>query len=481
MARPRGFLELARACSAERAVAERLRDYREIDLGLPDAALVDQASRCMDCGVPFCHWACPLGNAIPSFNDMVQRGRLREAATSLCSTNPFPELTGRVCPAPCQGSCVLDSDPALGGSVTIRTIERAIGDRASGEGWSRARPSGRRSGLRAVVIGSGPAGLTAALELARMGHAVTVLERADRVGGLLRYGIPDFKLDKALLDRIVTRLRGEGVELRTNVHAGVDVTGADLVATYDAVVLCCGARRPRDLDVPGRDLRGAHFALDYLTQQNRRVAGDLVPDDEAIVATGKRVVVLGGGDTGSDCVGTALRQGASHVLNLELFPRPPETRAPGNPWPEWPRILRTSSSHEEGGEREFGVRTTRLVGADGKLRGLEAVRVEMVGGRLVDSGGTAFTAPCDLILLAMGFVGPEVNDLFVQLGVVTDARGNVTAVDGRTGNPGVFAAGDMVRGQSLVVHAIAEGRRVARSVDAFLSTRSCRVSDAPVE
>ena len=535
MGDPRGFLRIRRAKGERRPVAERVHDYRELDLPLPEATLREQASRCMDCGIPFCHSGCPLGNVIPDWNDLVYNGRMAEASAALHATNNFPEITGRVCPAPCEAACVLSigapgaepqRDPlprslepqrdlsrslepskngvvapapvkngasgaeapkaSEGAPVTIKAIERAIADRAFAEGWVRPRPPAGRTGKKVVVIGSGPAGLAAAQELARAGPEVTVLEKADRVGGLLRYGIPDFKLEKTIVERRVAELRAEGVVFKTGVHAGVDPTGDELRARFDAVVLCGGAMRPRELDVPGRELGGVHLAMDFLTQQNRRVAGDVIPDGEAILATGKRVLVLGGGDTGSDCVGTAHRHGALSVTSLELMPRPPDARREDNPWPAWPLVLRTSSSHEEGGERDFGVLTRRLVGepsASGRaprVVALEAVRVELRGGKLEAIPGSEVRLPCDLVLLAMGFVGPVREGLLEQLGVALDARGNVATTAGHTSVPGVFAAGDMARGQSLVVWAIAEGRSVARSVDAWLAASAgSRAASAP--
>jgi len=467
MGKLRGFIEIDRLKPSARPVDERLRDWHEFELPLPENKLRDQGARCMDCGIPFCHDGCPLGNLIPDFNDHVYGGRWDAAIRSLHATNNFPEFTGRVCPAPCEASCVLNIE---GKPVTIKTIEKAIADREYAAPLV-PQPATVKSGKRVAVVGSGPAGLAAAQELARAGHFVVVLEKADRIGGLLRYGIPDFKMEKEIIDRRLEQMRAEGVELRTGVNCGVDVTGDELRKSYDAVVLAGGAMKPRDLTVPGRELRGVHFAMEFLTQQNRRVAG-LPPersDGVDILASGKRVVVLGGGDTGSDCVGTSLRQGAASVTSLELMPRPPEERAERNPWPQWPLVYRTSSSHEEGGERDFAVMTRRLIGKDGRVAALEAVRVQLVDGKLAEVAGSAFEIPCDLVLLAMGFTGPVREGLLEQLGVALDARGNVAVRDGSTSVDGVFAAGDMARGQSLVVWAIAEGRKVARSVDAFLS------------
>jgi len=469
--KPRGFLEIPRSKGERRAVAERVRDFAEFELPLPEPVLRDQAARCMDCGIPFCHAGCPLGNLIPEWNDLAHAGRMAEASASLHATNNFPEVTGRVCPAPCEASCVLNigEEP-----VTIKNIERAIADRALEEAAPAPRPALVRTGKRIVVVGSGPAGLAAAQQLARKGHEVTVLERSDRIGGLLRYGIPDFKLDKRIVERRVDQMRGEGVVFETGVDAGVDVRGGDLRARFDAVVLCGGASRPRELEVPGRELGGVHLAMDFLTQQNRRVAGEVVPEAGAILATGKRVVILGGGDTGSDCVGTSHRQGAASVTSLELMPRPPDRRRPDDAWPAWPTVLRTSSSHEEGGERSFGVLTKRLVGSPSGVSALEAVRVELDGGRVREIEGSTLSIPCELVLLAMGFLGPRREGLVAELGVALDARGNVATTAGRTTVPGVFAAGDMARGQSLVVWAIAEGRKVAESVDAWLEGRGKR-------
>jgi glutamate synthase (NADPH/NADH) small chain len=467
MGKVRGFLEIKRGKSESRPPGERLRDYREFVLPMAEDKLRDQGARCMDCGIPFCHDGCPLGNLIPDWNDHVYQGRLAEAIAALHATNNFPEITGRVCPAPCEASCVLNLE---GAPVTIKTIEKSIIDRAWDAGLVKSPPAPAQTGKKVVVVGSGPAGLAAAQQLARSGHEVTVLEKANRIGGLLRYGIPDFKLEKSVLDRRLEQMRAEGVQFRTGVHCGVDVTGDELRNGYDAVVLCGGAMRPRDLEVPGRELRGVHFAMEFLTQQNRRVAGDIVPDARAILATGKHVVILGGGDTGSDCIGTSLRQKAKHVLSLELLPRPPDDRRASNPWPQWPQIFRTSSSHEEGGDRDFAVMTKRVLGDErDQVRALEVVSVEFAGGKLTEVPNTTREIPCDLLLLAMGFLGPVKDGLLEQLGVALDARGNVATTAGRTSIPGVFAAGDMARGQSLVVWAIAEGRRVAESVDAWLA------------
>ena len=467
MGKLRGFIEISRLVPSSRPVDERVRDWQEFELPLPEAKLRDQGARCMDCGIPFCHDGCPLGNLIPDFNDHVYGGRWDAALRSLHATNNFPEITGRVCPAPCEASCVLNLEQR---PVTIKTIEKSIIDRAFVAGDLPPQPATVKTGKCVAVVGSGPAGLAAAQQLARSGHDVTVLEKADRIGGLLRYGIPDFKLEKEVLDRRLAQMNLEGVVFKTRVDCGVDVTGDELRRSYDAVVLAGGAMKPRDLPVAGRELRGVHFAMDFLTQQNRRVAGLPVEGDE-ILAGGKRVVVLGGGDTGSDCVGTSLRQGAESVTSFELMPRPPDERATKNPWPQWPLVYRTSSSHEEGGERDFAVMTKRLVGEGGRVVALEAVRVELVDKKLVEVPGSEFRIPCDLVLLAMGFVGPVKEGLLEQLGVALDARGNVAARDGQTSVDGVFAAGDMARGQSLVVWAIAEGRRVARAVDEWLLSR----------
>lgn len=473
MGDPRGFLKIRRAKPAARPVEERLHDHREIEPLLDEGALREQASRCMECGVPFCHRGCPLGNLIPDWNDLAYRGRWEEAAEALLATNNLPEVTGRVCPAPCEASCVLSLH---GAPVTIKEVERSIAARLLGEGAPlAAQPAPERLGRAVAVIGSGPAGLAAAQQLARAGYDVTVFERDDRIGGLLRYGIPDFKLEKELLDRRVDQMEREGVVFRAGVHAGEDVTAEALRRSFDAIVLCVGAGQARELAVPGRELGGVRLAMEYLTQQNRRVAGDAVPEAQAITAEGKRVVILGGGDTGADCLGTALRQGAAHVTQIELMPRPPLERLPANPWPEWPMILRTSSSHEEGGEREFAVLTKGLLGDErGQVRALSAVRIRLEAGRVEEIPGSDFEIPCELVLLAMGFVGPERSRLLAELGVALDARGNVKVERAATSVPGVFAAGDASRGASLVVWAIAEGRRAAEAVDAWLKAGAAR-------
>jgi glutamate synthase (NADPH/NADH) small chain len=420
----------------------------------------------MDCGIPFCHKGCPLGNLIPEWNDHVYRGRLDEAVEALEATNNFPEVTGRVCPAPCEASCVLNIE---GSPVTIKEVERAIAAHAFASEPLQARPSSFRKGRSVAIIGSGPAGLASAQQLARCGYDVTVLERDDRIGGLLRYGIPDFKLEKHWLDRRADQMQREGVVFRTSVEVGVDLPADELRASFDAIILCVGAGQPRDLAVPGRELAGVHFAMEFLAQQNRRVAGDAVSATDAIVATGKRVVILGGGDTGSDCLGTSHRQGAASVIQLELMPEPPRERLAANPWPEWPFVLRTSSSHEEGGERDFAVMTKRLAGHAGRVRALEAVRVRLEGGKFHEIPGSEREIPCDLVLLAMGFVGPRRSRLLEELGVLLDARGNVATSSYATSVAGVFAAGDAARGASLVVWAIAEGRKAAEAAGAYLS------------
>jgi len=470
-----GFLEIKRKKWPTRPVGERLRDWKEVYLPFPQDELKKQAARCMDCGIPFCHQGCPLGNIIPDWNDLVYKDHWRDAIDRLHATNNFPEWTGRLCPAPCEGSCVLEinDDP-----VTIKAIELSIVERAFDEGWVAPRPPAVRTGKRVAVIGSGPAGLAAAQQLNRAGHSVTVFERADRIGGLLRYGIPEFKMEKRYLDRRLQLMEKEGVVFVTNAHVGVGMPVEALRDQFDAIVLAGGACHPRDLTVPGRGLAGIHFAMDYLTLQNKRCEGDAIPDADFITAQGKRVVIIGGGDTGADCLGTVHRQGARSVHQFELLPRPPDTRAADNPWPQWPNIFRVSGAHEEGGERVYAVSTERFLGnAQGHVRALEARQVEMVreGGRLdfKPIRGTEFTLDCDLVLLAMGFLGPERPGMLAELGVKLTERGNVWR-DARwmTSVPGVFTCGDMQRGQSLIVWAIAEGRSAARGADLYLMGKS---------
>ena len=471
MGKATGFIEIARAKHPVRPVVERLRDWREVYEPYPEAGLKDQAARCMDCGIPFCHSGCPLGNLIPDWNDLVYRNQWRMAIDRLHSTNNFPEFTGRLCPAPCEGACVLgiSNDP-----VTIKSIEVSIVDRAFEEGWIPARPPARRTGKRVAVVGSGPAGLAAADQLNRAGHLVTVFERADRIGGLLRYGIPAFKLEKRLLDRRLGLLQEEGVTFRTSCNIGVDVAVDDLRREFDAIVLAGGSTRPRDLPVPGRDLDGIHFAMEYLSLQNRRNEGDGIADDRFITAQNKHVVIIGGGDTGADCLGTAHRQGALAVRQLELLPRPPDARASANPWPLWPNIFRVSTAHEEGGDRLYAVATQRFEDdGRGRVAELHANQVEMVSrdGRVEFKPveGSDFVIKADLVLLAMGFLGPERNGMLDTLGVKMTDRGTVWRNEQwMTSVPGVFTAGDMQRGQSLIVWAIAEGRSAARGVDAYL-------------
>jgi glutamate synthase (NADPH/NADH) small chain len=466
-----GFLEIKRKKWPTRPIAERLGDWKEIYLPYPTDELAKQGARCMDCGIPFCHQGCPLGNLIPDWNDLVYRDRWREAIERLHATNNFPEFTGRLCPAPCEGSCVLgiNDDP-----VTIKAVEVSIIDRAFDEGWVTAEPPAQRTGKRVAVVGSGPAGLAAAEQLNRAGHLVTVFERADRIGGLLRYGIPEFKMEKRVLDRRLALMEKGGVAFRTSAHVGVNVSVAELREGFDAIVLAGGACQPRDLPIPGRERGGIHFAMEYLTLQNRRCEGDAVPDEAFITARDRRVVIIGGGDTGADCLGTVHRQGAVSVHQFELLSRPPDERAADNPWPQWPNIFRVSGAHEEGGERVYAVSTQRFIGtAEGRVSALEAVKVTMVreGGRLdfKPVPGSEFRLEADLVLLAMGFVGAEKPGMLTDLGVTLTERGNVGRdADWMTSVPGVFACGDMQRGQSLIVWAIAEGRSAAAGVDRWL-------------
>lgn len=470
MGKPTGFLEIARQDPRSLPVAERIQLYKEFSLPMADSDVRQQGARCMDCGIPFCQSGCPVSNIIPDWNDLVYRGDFQAALDVLHSTNNFPEFTGRVCPAPCESACTLNiNDDA----VSIKAIERAIIDRGWADGLIAPEPASRRTGKRVAVVGSGPAGLAAAQQLARAGHDVVLFEKADRVGGLLRYGIPDFKMEKHLIDRRVEQMRAEGVVFRTGIHIGVNYHAARLTEDFHAVVLAGGSEHPRDLDVPGRDLRGVHFAMELLPQQNRRVAGDEVPDQ--ILATGKHVVVLGGGDTGSDCIGTSIRQGAKSVTNFELMPRPPERENKPLTWPNWPMKLRTSSSHDEGCERDFSIATKSFSGEGGRVTTLHAVRLEWQKDergamRPTEIPGSAFDVPADLVLLAMGYLHPVHGGMLEQLGVALDPRGNAKADDRRyrTSNPKVFAAGDMRRGQSLVVWAIREGRQAARAVDEAL-------------
>ena len=471
MGKPTGFLEYQRLSEASLAPAQRLKNYQEFIVHLNDDEAKTQGARCMDCGIPFCQTGCPVNNIIPDFNDLVYRQNWREALDTLHSTNNFPEFTGRVCPAPCEAACTLNIN---NDAVGIKSIEHAIIDKGWEMGWVVPQPPKRKTGKRVAVVGSGPAGLAAAQQLARVGHQVIVFEKADRIGGLLRYGIPDFKMEKSHIDRRIAQMEAEGVQFRANRHIGVDTPADLLMQDFDAIILSGGAELPRDLPVPGRDLGGIHFAMDYLPQQNKVVAGDKVPGQ--LMATGKHVIVIGGGDTGSDCVGTSNRHGAKSVTQFELLPQPPEQENKPMVWPYWPIKLRTSSSHEEGCERDWSVATKAFVGNNGKVEKLTAVRVEWKEGKMQEVAGSEFEMKADLVLLAMGFLGPERNGMLEQfeaIGVDKDARGNVkAATEGahayQTANPKVFAAGDMRRGQSLIVWAIREGRQCARTVDEYL-------------
>jgi glutamate synthase (NADPH/NADH) small chain len=475
MGLPTGFLEIERKDRPYEKVEKRLKSWKEFVLPLPPVEVSKQGARCMDCGIPFCHNGCPVNNLIPDWNELVRRDRWRDALEVLHSTNNFPEFTGRICPAPCEAACTLNIDD---NPVTIKSIECAIVDRGWEEGWIVPLVPTRKTGKRVAVVGSGPAGMACAQQLARAGHAVTLFEKADRIGGLLRYGIPDFKMEKRLIDRRMRQMEAEGVECRTGVEVGATLSIKSLLEGYDAVALTGGAEWPRDLEVPGRELSGIHYAMDFLVQQNKRVAGD----DEAraaprgtLTARGKHVIVIGGGDTGSDCVGTSNRQGAASVTQLEVMPQPPDKENKGLVWPDWPLKMRTSSSHEEGVERDFAVLTRRAVGQDGRITALECARIDWVkgdDGRLAmrEVEGSRFELKADLVLLAMGFLGPRKSGMVEQAGLALDPRGNVLAnvKDYKASVPGLFAAGDMRRGQSLVVWAIREGRQCARAIDESL-------------
>jgi len=476
MADPKGFLKYRRELPPRRSVEERKQDWIEVYEEFPDDKLRQQAARCMDCGIPFCHQGCPLGNIIPDWNDLTYRGRWQVALEELHATNNFPEFTGKLCPAPCEAACVLgiNQDP-----VTIRRIEESLAMRGWGEGWIQPEPPEFHTGKTVAVVGSGPAGLAAAQQLNRAGHTVTVFERDEKIGGLLRYGIPDFKMEKWVLERRVKQMEEEGVLFRTGVNVGVDLSAAELRAKFDAIVLAGGATRSRDLPVPGRELDGIHLAMEFLPQQNRMVEGDWPSDQLQITAEGKRVVILGGGDTGADCLGTVHRQGAIEVLQFEIMPMPPSERDETMPWPNYPMILRTSAAHEEGGKRDWSISTKAFSGENGRVTKLHGVRVawsapDATGRRKMEEvPGSEFELDVDLVLLALGFLGPEQEGLLNALGVAYDARGNVKTDKGyATSVPGVFASGDMRRGQSLIVWAIAEGREAARGVDLYLMGES---------
>jgi glutamate synthase (NADPH) small chain len=473
-----GFLEFHRELPTRRPIPDRLEDYLEVYNPFPEDKLRAQGARCMDCGIPFCHQGCPLGNLIPDWNDLVFKSQWKAAIERLHSTNNFPEFTGKLCPAPCEASCVLgiNSDP-----VTIKQIEVSIVERAWNEGWIRPEPPKVKTGKKVAIVGSGPAGLACAQQLARAGHSVTVFERANRIGGLLRYGIPDFKMEKRHLDRRLLQMKDEGVVFAPGKNIGVDVSAEDLLRDFHAICLCGGATQPRDLPIEGRSLDGIHFAMHFLTGQNRRGAGDILNDNECVSAHDKHVIIIGGGDTGADCLGTVHRHRCKSVHQFEIVPRPPDGRDPTNPWPQWSNVFRVSSAHEEGGIREYSIKTSRFLGEDGRVRALETTLVEMKveNGRpsFVDVPGSEKVFPADLVLLAMGFAGPERAGMLEQFGVELDAAGNVKSdAARRTSVPKVFTAGDMTRGQSLIVWAIAEGRHAAHSIDEFLMGSS----DLPV-
>jgi glutamate synthase (NADPH) small chain len=458
-----GFLEYEREDRHYEPVEERIKHWREFVRPLPEAETKTQAARCMDCGIPYCHTGCPVNNQIPDWNDLVYRGEWEEAARNLHSTNNFPEITGRICPAPCEAACTLNIED---NPVTIKTIECAIADRAFERGWLKPEPPAVKTGKKVAIVGSGPAGMACAQQLARAGHDVHVFEKLAKAGGLLTYGIPDFKMEKHIVARRAAQMEAEGVTFHYDAHVGVNVPAAALVRDYDALVLTGGAEAPRDLPIPGRDLKGVHFAMEFLPQQNRRVSGE-PQQGEPILAGGKHVVVIGGGDTGSDCIGTAIRQGARSVTNFEILPQPPVQENKMLTWPDWPLKLRTSSSHEEGVNRDFAVLTTKFSGENGEVKKLHCTRVDE---KIKPIAGTEFELDADLVLLAMGFVHPVHKGMIEELGLTLDARGNVKAdtVGYQCSNPKVFAAGDMRRGQSLVVWAIREGRQAAHAVDKFL-------------
>jgi len=475
MGKTTGFMEYPREHAPRRPVTERINDWFEIYLDFPEEKLRTQGARCMDCGVPFCHTGCPVNNIIPDWNDLVYQGRWKEAVRQLHATNNFPEFTGRICPAPCEAACVLGiNEPA----VTIKQIEKNIVERGFKEGWIRPEPPKFRTGKKVAVVGSGPAGLAAAQQLNRAGHWVTVYEKADRIGGLLRYGIPEFKMEKHVIDRRLEQMSEEGVKFVTKAHVGKNVPVEDLKREFDAILLAGGAEAPRDLPVPGRELKGIYFAMEYLPQQNKRCLGDKLDPAEDIVANGKRVVIIGGGDTGADCLGTTHRQKPASVHQFEIMPKPPEERSPQTPWPLWPMQLRTEGAHEEGGVRDWSIATTKFTGDEkGNVKQLHALRVGPPP-KFEAVPGTEFTLDADLVLLAMGFLGPVRNGMLEQLSVALDQRGNVsTDADYMSSVPGIFAAGDMRRGQSLVVWAISEGRKAAVGVDRHLKQQ---VTEKPV-
>jgi glutamate synthase (NADPH/NADH) small chain len=468
MGKTTGFLEIEREQAVRRKIEDRVQDWFEIYEPFPEEKQREQGARCMDCGVPFCHTGCPVNNLIPDWNDLVYNGRWQSAVRRLHATNNFPEFTGRICPAPCEASCVLGINLP---PVSIKLIERSIVERGWDEGWIHPEPPEHNTGKRVAVVGSGPSGLAAAQQLRRAGHSVTVFEKNDRIGGLLRYGIPNFKLEKHVIDRRIEQMRAEGVTFLTNAHVGVNVPVDALTGHYDAILLCGGSEHPRNLTIPGRELKGIHYAMEFLPQQNRRNEGDFIDPAASITAEGKRVLIIGGGDTGADCLGTSHRQGAKSVHQFEIMPKPPEQRAASTPWPLWPLQLRTESAHEEGGIRDWSINSIRFTGNEnGEVQQLHATRVGPPP-KFEAIAASEFTLDVDLVLLAMGFLGPVRTGMIEQMGVALDARGNIATTDYMSSVDGIFAAGDMRRGQSLVVWAIAEGRKAAAAIDQYLGQK----------